>query len=165
MRTSFVERHQRGALVIMLTIGIILADGILLAPLHEWGHLNWATKVEKMGAEITGWNHTAVEKLTPNVLMSGYEAEIGYALILFTILFFISSPGSINIRKYWFHLGVPLGYATWSWIKPMVFPLSDFVAVPAWTAGMRGTLFSEYVIVIAIAWAMLLIARVRIVNK
>lgn len=156
---SWLVLHQKMALIAALAVGWFLADGIILAPIHEHGHLHWAT-VEHVNAEITSWNTTATDKVTPGILMAGYETEIVTFLIIYAALFFLSSSTAINFRKYYFHLGLPLAYATWSWVKPLVHPVKDFVMVHEWTAGMRGTLLSEYVVVIAIAWAMLILGRV-----
>lgn len=161
MARSWLESHQTGASVIMLVAGALIANTIALAPIHEAGHLHWAVNVEKMGGCIRDWNHTEVDKLTPHTLLAGYENEVIVFLVIYTILFLISQPDCINIRKWWFHIGFPLGYATWSWLKPLLFPVSDFVAVPEWTVGMRGTFFSEYVIVMAVAWATFIFLRVR----
>jgi hypothetical protein len=161
MARSWLESHQAGASVIMLVAGALIANTIALAPIHEHGHLHWARDVEKMGASIQDWNHTEIERVTPHTLLAGYENEIIVFLVIYGVLFLISNPDCISIRKWWFHLGFPLGYATWSWLKPLLLPVSDFVMIPEWTIGMRGTLFSEYIIVMAIAWATFIFLRIR----
>jgi hypothetical protein len=158
---TWLEQHQKGACVLALALGFVLAHTTLLAPIHEWGHLHWAAKIEKMGASIKDWNHTNVERLTPHLLLAGYENEVITFLLIYLGLFLISQPDALSIRKYWFHLGFPLGYATWSWLRPLLFPVSDFVVVPEWTIGMRGTFFTEYIVVMAIAWASLVFLRFR----
>lgn len=157
----WTRSKQRLLLAISLAIGIFIADSTLLAPLHEWGHYFWATRIEHVNAMIVGWDETVIEKLSPHILLAGYEAEITTALLLFVIFFFISSPGHPGFRGQWWHLGFFLGYATWSWIKPLLYNVSDMVIVPAWTQGMRGTLLVTYLFPFLIAWTMLLVGRVR----
>lgn len=158
---TWIDKHQKGACIVMLLLGFIFAHSTLFAPLHEWGHLHWAKDVEKMGAKIVDWNHTQIDRFTPHTLLAGYENEILVFLIAYGVLFLISQPDNINFRRFWFHLGFPLGYATWSWLRPLLLPVSDFVVVPEWTNGMRGTFFSEYVVVMGIAWASLIFLRFR----
>ena len=160
-RKTWLDQHQKGASILMLVLGIFFAHGIIFAPLHEWGHFHWATRIEKIGARIVDWNHTEVEKLTPHVLLAGYRNEVMTFLIIYAILFLISSPDSINFRRYWFHIGFPLGYASWSWLRPLLFPVSDFTIIPEWTAGLRGSFFSDYIIVMPIAWLAFVFLRFR----
>jgi len=164
VKSNSPVKIQRILLALAIAAGIIFADGIIFAPVHEWGHVHWAD-LEGNHGQIADWNHARLDKLSPGNLMAGYESEIVLFLVIYAVLFFISSPYAPNFRRFYFHLGFPLAYATWSWLKPLLFPVSDFIRVPEWTNGMRGTLFTEYVIAIIIAWAMLLIARVRVMDK
>jgi hypothetical protein len=150
---------QRGAFAVCLTAGAILAHSLILAPLHERSH-QFAAELEGTTSHITGWSTIAIDVPTPYNLAAGYYGEVSFFLVLFAGCFFFFN-GSYGVRKPWALCGFPLGYATWSWLTPLLFRTDDFFRFPGWTETMRLNFFFDPGFFLLIGWGMVFLFRLR----
>jgi len=152
---------MKTAFFICAFVGVLLSASSLFAPYHEECHKH-AANLQGIEAVITGWSSTWIAEPTPFILKAGYTGEVVLSCLLFLISFFIFTPHNIGWRNTWSISGFFIGYATWSWVYPLLFRTVDFYMVPQWTGAMKESFFYWPGILVVGAWVLCLIFRLNL---
>lgn len=160
------NRAQNVWFLVLVVAGGLTANSLLFAPLHEAGHKH-AANMQGIEATVIDRNHTQIAEFTPFNLAAGYYAETTLPLAITMVLLLFSSPrdafiGILSVRKWYFHIGFFMGYATWSWLTPLIKHTTDFFIRPEWTEAMKNHWLYDPGLFLLSVWVIILTTRLRV---